>query len=43
MENFEYGLQDEEEIPEMDEITGMQISFLDILSAQAFLKQSVAA
>ena len=32
-----------EEVPEMDEITGMQISFLDILSAQAFHKQSMAA
>ena len=31
------------EAPEMDEITGMQISFLDILSAQAFRKQAVAA
>ena len=32
-----------EEVPEMDEITGMQISFLDILSVQAFHKQSMAA
>ncbi len=32
-----------EEVPEMDEITGMQISFLDILSVQAFRKQSMAS
>ena len=32
-----------EEVPEMDEITGMQISFLDILSMQSFSRQSMAA
>ena len=32
-----------EEVPEMDEITGMQISFLDILSMPVFHKQSLAA
>ena len=32
-----------EEIPEMDEITGMQISFLDLLSMQSLYKQPLAA
>ena len=32
-----------EEVPEMDEIIGMQISFLDILFMQSFSKQSIAA
>ena len=31
------------EAPEMDEITGMQISFLDILSAPVFHRKTVAA
>ena len=32
-----------EEVPEMDEITGMQISFLDVLSIPAFYKQPIVA
>ena len=32
-----------EEEPEMDEITGMQISFLDALSMQTLYRQSIAA
>ena len=32
-----------EEAPEMDEITGMQISFLDILSVQSLNKHIIAA
>ena len=32
-----------EEVPEMDEITGMQISFLDVLSMPYFYKQPIAA
>lgn len=32
-----------EELPVMDEISGMQISFLDIFSVQAFHKQLMAA
>lgn len=32
-----------EEIPEMDEITGMQISFLDVLSMQSLYRQPIAA
>ena len=32
-----------EEVPEMDEITGMQISFLDILSMQPLYRQPTAA
>lgn len=32
-----------EEVPEMDEITGMQISFLDVLSMQSFYRQPIAA
>ena len=32
-----------EEVPEMDELTGMQISFLDILSMQSLCRQPVAA
>ena len=32
-----------EEVPEMDEITGMQISFLDILSMQSLYRQPMAA
>ena len=32
-----------EEVPEMDEITGMQISFLDILSIQSLYGQPIAA
>lgn len=32
-----------EEVLEMDEITGLQISFLDILSIQALNQQSIAA
>ena len=32
-----------EEVPEMDEITGMQISFQDILSVQTFHQQPMAA
>ena len=32
-----------EEVPEMDEITGMQISFLDVLSMQSLYRQPVAA
>ena len=31
-----------EEVPEMDEITGMQISFLDVLSVQSLYKQPMA-
>ena len=32
-----------EEVPEMDEITGMQISFLDVLSMPSFCRQPMAA
>lgn len=32
-----------EEVPEMDEITGMQISFLDVLSMQSLYRQNMAA
>jgi hypothetical protein len=32
-----------EEMPEMDEITGMQISFLDGLSMQSYFRQTIAA
>lgn len=32
-----------EEVPEVDEITGMQISFLDALSMQTLYRQSIAA
>ena len=32
-----------EEVPEMDEITGMQISFLDVLSMQPLHRQPMAA
>ena len=32
-----------EEVPEMDEITGMQISFLDVLSMQSLYRQPMAA
>ena len=32
-----------EEVPEMDEITGMQISFLDVLSMQSLYRQPTAA
>jgi hypothetical protein len=32
-----------EEVPEIDEITGMQISFLDGLSMQSYFRQSIAA
>lgn len=32
-----------EEAPEMDEITGMQISFLDVLSMQSLYRQPMAA
>ena len=32
-----------EEEPEMDEITGMQISFLDVLSMQSLYRQPMAA
>ena len=32
-----------EEVPEMDEITGMQISFLDVLSMQSLCRQPIAA
>ena len=32
-----------EEEPEMDEITGMQISFLDVLSMPSFCRQPMAA
>ena len=32
-----------EEVPEMDEITGMQISFLDVLSMQPLYRQPMAA
>ena len=32
-----------EEVPEMDEITGMQISFLDVLSMQSLCRQPMAA
>ena len=32
-----------EEMPEMDELTGMQISFLDVLSMQSLCRQPMAA
>ena len=32
-----------EEVPEMDEITGMQISFLDVLSMQSLYRQPMVA
>ena len=32
-----------EEVPEMDEITGMQISFLDVLSMHTLYRQPMAA
>ena len=32
-----------EEVPEMDEISGMQISFLDVLAVQALYPQPLAA
>ena len=32
-----------EEVPEMDEITGMQISILDVLSMPSFCRQPMAA
>ena len=32
-----------EEMPEMDELTGMQISFLDVLSMQSLCRQPIAA
>ena len=32
-----------EEVPEKDEITGMQISFLDVLSMPSFCRQPMAA
>lgn len=32
-----------EEVPEMDEIAGMQISFLDVLSMQSLYRQPIAA
>ena len=32
-----------EEAPEMDEITGLQISFLDVLSMPSFYRQPIAA
>ena len=35
--------QSAEELPEMDEITGMQISFLDLISLQTLHKQTMAA